>query len=81
MSKLFKGGIATKMSSFTSKNNRMESWSVSGGLDVLNLWSYCELPSRRLSPNKRKEYVASFLNPYQIENPKIKSKLEYKLNE
>ena len=71
MSKLFKGGIATKMSSFTSKNNRMESWSVSGGLGDLSLWSYCELPSRSLSPNKRKEYVARFLNPYQIENPKI----------
>ena len=81
MSKLFKGGMATKMSSFTSKNNRMESWSVSGGLDVLNLWSYCELPSRSLSPKKRKEFVASFLNPYQIENPGIKSKLECKLNE
>lgn len=81
MSKLFKGSRATKISSLTSKNNRMESWSVSCALESLNLWSYNELPSRCLSPKKRKDFVASYLSPYQIENPKIKSRIDKKLNE
>lgn len=81
MSKLFKGTRATKTSSLTSKNNRLESWSVSCGLESLNLWSYNEIPSRSLSPKRRKDFVASYLSPYQIENPKIKSLADRKLNE